>query len=54
MVHSEWKIVFYAGVLPSPFFGEGLGVRSKSGFEQRGELLRAFQKVLQNGGGDRA
>jgi len=28
--------------------GEGQGVRFKSGFEQRGELLRAFQRVLQS------
>ncbi len=36
---------------PSPFMGEGLGVRGESGFEQRGELLRAFQRVLQEGNG---
>jgi len=47
MVHSEWRTVLLASAFPSPFVGEGLGVRSKSGFEQRGELLKAFQRVLQ-------
>lgn len=37
-------------VFSSPFMVEGIGVRDKSGFEQRGELLRAFQKVLQEQG----
>ncbi len=52
MVHSEWNIVCCASPFPLPLWGR-VRVRAKyeSGFEQRGELLRAFQKVLQEGNG---
>ncbi len=40
------ELKFQTHTFPSPFIGEGLGVRYESGFEQRGALLKAFQEVL--------
>ena len=49
MVHSEWNIVRHASMSPLPFW-ERVRVRAfcESGFEGRGELLKAFQRVLQD------